>query len=345
MIKTVAPVVRHARLFMKWWFTELSGLIPGRMHDLLHRRRVRVLVEFDGERPVVTSIKAGKPTEKAAGQVRKGTACHLRIPSRFVLRKILVLPMATADSLRDVLRFQIEQETPFRQDDVYFDYAVTARDAEAKQIILEWRLAPKAVIDRARKAAEQLGLTVASAGPVDQGTIVGTVDFFRSNRPTKAEGPPWMRRALAACVAAFAVATVAVPLVKKQRAVSIQTEQVVEARVAAQATLRLREQIAALRDTRDFVLEKRLEQPTVSLLLRDLTALVPDDAWLHRLTIDRGEVSIAGVSPAPSTLVQDIEADPGFEQVSYRSPTMRRADSGLDEFNLSFRISREAPVP
>jgi general secretion pathway protein L len=342
--KYIETIARHVRIFLGWWFAELSGLVPAALLAVVSRRRIRVLIDLHGERPIARLVTAGRQTgEVIAKPLAAGVSCHVRIPSSAVMRKALVLPLAAADMLRDVLDFQVDQETPFRSGEVYFDYAVVARDNLAKQVVVDWVVAPKDLVDRTRKAVEDAGFTVASIGPVDEGGIVGAFDLLRHDAPVETTGRRWVRPALAACLALLTVAAIALPLVKKHRAVAAQREQVVEARTAAQAVLRLREQVAALRDTRDYVIARRLERPVVSVLLRELTQLLPDDMWLHRLTIGRMEVSIAGFSPASSTLVQDIEAHARFEQVAFRSPTMRQPDSGLDEFNLSFRISAGAP--
>lgn len=344
MKKYVTTIAHHVRSFLGWWFSEISGLVPGALLAVLRRRRILAVVDLDGERLIATLVKAGKATgEVVTKPLAGGEPCHVRIPPVAVMRKTLMLPLVAEDMLRDVLSFHVDQETPFRPDEVYFDYAVVARDSAAKQVAVDWIVASRDFVDRMRRAAEDAGFTVASIGPVDDGGIVGAFDLLRHDAPVETAGRRWLQPALATCLAVLAVGLIALPLIQKHRAVAAQREQVVEARAAAQDVLRLREEVAALSDTRDYVIARRRERPVASVLLRELTQLLPDDVWLHRLAISRTEISIAGFAPASATLVQDIEAHARFEQVAFRSPTMRQPDSGLDEFNLSFRISGGAP--
>jgi hypothetical protein len=45
-----------------------------------------------------------------------------------VLRQIITLPLAAEENLQQTLRFEIDRYTPFRADQVYFDYRIKARD-------------------------------------------------------------------------------------------------------------------------------------------------------------------------------------------------------------------------
>lgn len=332
--------------FFRWWGGELLGLIPQQLRDRLKPRGRLTVVDVDAEGTVLAVMRPGrKVAEPLAKALPPGSRCRLRLPPAAVVGKTLVLPEAAAATLAAVLRFQIEQETPFRAGDVYADHAVVRRDARAKRIVVDWRLAPRALVDRAVAAAESLGLRVQSIGIADDAAGAWRFDFLRAQRDTGATasgGQRLLRQALVGLLALLTAALVAVPLVRKLEASDALESRVAEAAEAATAARSLAEELERLRARSGFVVGRRLERPTVSELLRELTILLPDDTWLHRLTVEGDEVSIAGLSPSSTALVARIDAHPWFQQVSYGAPTLQRRGSKLEAFDLTLRLSAEA---
>jgi hypothetical protein len=55
-------------------------------------------------------------------------------------------------------------------------------------------------------------------------------------------------------------------------------------------------------------------------VLLELTELIPTDAWLQALTMDRHGVELAGEATAASTLIPILEGSPRLERVEFTSP-------------------------
>jgi len=60
--------------------------------------------------------------------------------------------------------------------------------------------------------------------------------------------------------------------------------------------------------------------------MRDLTNLVPQDAWLQALSMDRQGVEITGQANAASQLIPLLEASPWLERVEFTSPVTKGQD-------------------
>ena len=341
-----SSVTTLAARFLRWWGGELAGLIPGTLRGRLKPQSRLPLVDVDETGAVVAVMRPGGKAG-AVAPLPPGSRCRLRLPASAVAGKLLVLPEAATANLAAVLRFQIEQETPFRAADVYADHVVVSRDAKAKRIVVDWRFAPRALVDRATARARAEGLRVQSVGTVDEAGRGAFIDFLRgedggAQQPSRARR---FRPVLAALLVLLAVTAVGLPLARKLEAAAGLDSRLAEAEPAAVAARRLADELEQRRETAGFVVEQRRLRPTASALLRELTLLLPDDSWLHRLTVKGDEVSIAGLSPSSTALVARVDGHPWFHKVTYRAPTLQRRDGGLEEFDLVLRLTPEAGTP
>lgn len=86
-------------------------------------------------------------------------------------------------------------------------------------------------------------------------------------------------------------------------------------------------------------------------VLRELTELLPADAWLTLLSLDTKGAELTGQAAAASTLIPLLENSPRFERVEFASPVTRGRDK--EQFRIVARweggtpraITAAAPVP
>jgi Tfp pilus assembly protein PilN len=74
-------------------------------------------------------------------------------------------------------------------------------------------------------------------------------------------------------------------------------------------------------------------------LLRELTEIIPGDAWITYLAFDAKGVELTGQAGAASTLIPLLENSPRLERVEFASPVTR----GRDKEQFRIRASWEAP--
>ena len=82
------------------------------------------------------------------------------------------LPIAAEDNLRQVLAFEMDRQTPFKADQVYFDYRLGEREAAARNLQVELIVVPRAPLDAdlAKLTAGSLELDGVDCGK-DQRTV------------------------------------------------------------------------------------------------------------------------------------------------------------------------------
>src|SRR2546426_27711 len=76
-------------------------------------------------------------------------------------------------------------------------------------------------------------------------------------------------------------------------------------------------------------------------VLRELTEIVPSDAWVTYLAFDPKGVELTGQAGAASTLIPLLENSPRLERVEFASPVTR----GRDREQFRIRAAWEAPAP
>src|SRR5580765_4978568 len=142
--------------FFSWWAGQLANLLPARWRELFAEGAQELLVdagpsEFGiwrqshGRNTEYGRIPRDQPAEDQRNQFSRlrdriddpGLRVFYCIPLRRTLRRELTLPAAAEDKLRQVLAFEMDRQTPFKADQVYFDYRVVQRDAVAKNLKVE----------------------------------------------------------------------------------------------------------------------------------------------------------------------------------------------------------------
>jgi len=72
-------------------------------------------------------------------------------------------------------------------------------------------------------------------------------------------------------------------------------------------------------------------------VLKDLTAVVPDNAWIINLVVDeKGLVEIEGFSRKTSDLVTALDKSKLFKNIAFAAPILFR--DGEERFSLKFEV-------
>src|SRR5262249_28882279 len=146
--------------------SELVGMLPERWRTLVSERAEELLIDTQPGEFVIWRQSGARcaefgrlPREMPAEEARSEFA-RLRgliddpqlrvffcVPAARCLRRDLPLPAAAEDKLRQVLSFEMDRQTPFKADQVYFDYRIATRDAAAKNLAVNLTVAPRAQLD------------------------------------------------------------------------------------------------------------------------------------------------------------------------------------------------------
>lgn len=349
----LSRIAAACRTFLRWWISELAGLVPAPLRRTLLDDGRLLVVEIRGDEVVVAGESAagvrevgrvdaaaadgarlGKAVAKLARRAGKGRVA-LRLPAERVLQKTVGLPLAAEENLRQVLAFEMDRHTPFTASEVYYDYRLRSRDHAAQRLSVDLVVAPREVVDDAVARAAGWGVApdvVDCAG--EARPPGGTINLLPPERGPADGARTWLSAALAVVALALLAAAVAIPIEQAKRTAEARWALVAEAKARAEAAERLRREIAERRERERFLIERKRASPAVIEVVAALTRLLPDDTWLLHLQLRDSQLSLTGYSTSASRLIGTIEASALFRHAKFRSIVARDRDDGGERFDL-----------
>ena len=363
MVDLSAPLRLSPAKLLHWWLGELAALLPRRLRQSLQAGARILVVDLSGQELVLRHFRGERCREigrlpladvgTAAGgrsigalvrkvNPKKGEVAVL-LPADQALRKTLELPSAAESDLSEALFFQIDRQTPFTPEEVYFDYWISERQPETNRLTVELTVVPRRVVDDAVAMAGRWGV---------QATIVDVAGDDpqaapRLNLLSKAEheegAKTWspLNAVVAGLALVLAAAAIYIPLDEKRMVAEALSQKVAQAKSEAEDAVRLRQELDRLAEDGRFLTDQKQRSPLVLSVLGELTRLLPDDTWIYQLQASRREIRVAGYSSAASALIGLVDQSPLFQTPRFQSPVTQDPQTGLEQFNLSFELEEE----
>ncbi|MBV8889100.1 MAG: PilN domain-containing protein [Alphaproteobacteria bacterium] len=341
------------REFFEWWLGQLASLLPEawrgagpKADDALVIAPIGPLGQsIDGFavslRRNGTEIPQGRFGIEAAGwgEVPRpaGTPAVLRLSGGEVLSKTLTLPLAAERELDQVLAFEMDRETPFKAEELYWNRRIEARDRQNGRLSVRLLLIPKTSLAPLLAALERVGIAPARAeiadGPDRDHALPLSVE---ARRRRMARGP--LIWPTAACCAALAAAAIIVPFVRQGIAMAAVDRQIATARSAAAEADTLRREIEHLSANADLVDSERDKAGRPLEALAALTRILPDDTFLTEMILRQHKLTLTGRSGAAARLIGALSAGGEFRNPAFAAP-VTRLDTPRSEL---FTITAEA---
>jgi general secretion pathway protein L len=347
-----------ARAALRWWVGELAALLPAGLRARLSASSRILILAFDGETLTAKLPAAGRRGEiralrigdggvpaSLAQAVRRARAggrrvvIHLAQPCS--LRSRMRLPLAAEENLREVIGFELDRQTPFTPAEVYFTYRVAARDEAAGRLWVELIVVPRPIVDAALAAAARVGLR---PDAVEVAEPDGTAND--NLLPPGQQASRWRLSrlwpyALGGVVVLLTIGLLLTRLDAAHDSRRVLAQELAAARKEADAGARLRDEIARTAEEGRFLVTRKRAQPPVSVVLYELTRLLPDDAWLSDLQIAGGDVQAIGSAASATAVIERLNRSPLFADAGFRSPVMRDPSSNRESFDIAMHIVRE----
>lgn len=359
--------VRYAKTplpqFFAWWRGELVGLLPARWRALVAERPEELLLDArPQEFGVWRSSSAGcadygRIRLDVSSEEQRAEFLRLRgqidepnvrvfycVPAQRCLRRELTMPAATEDKLRQVLAFEMDRQTPFKADQVYFDYRIIERDVAAKNLKVDLTVLPRAQLDTeiATLAACGIALSGVDCWRDAPGSGRAGLNLLPPERRAKHKDRRLrLNLALAAAALLLLVFAMEQSLANRQASLEAITAEVQKAQAEAKHTASLAKTLQDRTASANFLFHMKHDTTTVTELLADLTKRLPDDTFLERMTIDeKGKVDVTGQSGNAAKLIDGLQkseviADPKFIGTIQTDPRTRK-----ERFNLTFQLRK-----
>jgi general secretion pathway protein L len=342
------------REFFNWWLEQLAELLPPFL-----RRTAPTAADATVIAPVgaigrgIDAVAVGQrrngketplgrfalgPAGVAALPHAGGAPTVLRLGEADVLGKTVTLPLAAERELKQVLAFEMDRETPFRADDLYWSHHVAEVDRQNERLSVRLRLVPKASLAPLLAALGQIGIVperVEIADGPDAGACLPLLAENGGGRPAAGR---FVVPAAAACCTALAIAAAVTPFVRQSIALGALDRQIESGRAAAAEAAGLRREIDQLSRSVDLLQSEREKVGQPLEILAAVTRVVPDDSYLTELELLQRKLTISGRSAAAARLIGAFAADSEFRNPAFAAPVTRIEALRQEIFTIAAEI-------
>jgi general secretion pathway protein L len=327
------------REFFTWWLGQLADLLPPFLRRTTPTAADATVIAPVG--PIGQGIDAVAVGQRrngkemplgrfALGSAEVATLPHaagrptvLRLGEADVLGKTVTLPLAAERELEQVLTFEMDRETPFRADQLYWNHRLAEVDRQNERLSVRLQLVPKASLAPLLDALGQSGIVperIEIADGPDAGDCLPLLANRNGARPTHGR---LVVSLAAACCAALASAAVVTPFVRQSTAFAELDRQLESGRAAAAEAAHLRREIDELSQSADLIQSERGKVGQPLEILAAVTRVVPDDSYLTELELLQRKLTLSGRSAAAARLIGAFAADSEFRNPAFAAPVTR----------------------
>lgn len=339
-----------------WWRTAMAAWLPARWQTLFGWARDRLLLVGEGDGLQLRLDRAGEildlghlplPAPEASddslapvlGPQIVDLPRWLVLPANSGLRRRMLMPAAAVDRLRDVLRFEIERQTPFEAGDVVFDALLLGRRPDG-QADIELIVVPKASFDAALAAIGPLAVTLAGVDITGTSGAPAGVNLLPPERRVRIADPWRSWNWALAAVAVLALVAGLWQLLENRRAAADILEQQVASRSQAVHRITLqRQQLVDAVQGAAFLDRARSGRPTNVEIIDELSRRLPDSTYLEKLAIEGDHMLLIGLSTEASALVPRLEGSPLWKSPALTGALQPDPRTRRDRFTLTAELA------
>jgi general secretion pathway protein L len=352
----VSSINYQLRLFFSWWGEELTSLLPESLLSLFRNGRPVQLFYADETLRLVNHGKTGEevhnnflngidfedPDQKRV--LAGASEIRLCLEKKKYLIKKVSLPIETEENLREVLSFEMDRQTPFKADQVYYDYVILGRDKQARTLEVILILAP---IDRLAYALGLLNdndIVINAISPCEEHNgLFNRVNLLPPDKREKPrKGYRLLNYFLLVTFVALLLANLVLPIWQKSTYARTLEQEVNDFKKQSAETVALRDKVDQAKLENRFLETKKKRSLPILQILNELTMVIPDDTWINSFELRDNTIHLHGQSVASAALIPLIDASPLFKNVSFRSPVTQNKQNNTERFHISAELEQPA---
>ena len=341
------------RNFFIWWFGQLAEVLPQRLRQVAFSAADALVVAPIGTLArgveAVTVYLRRNRKEMTVGEFPLGAAGLAELPSAVgkatvlrlgeadVLGKTITLPLAAERELDQALAFEMDRETPFSADELYWNHRIVATDRQSGRLSVRLALVSKANLDPLLAALARLGVRprrVEIADGPDQGFYL-PLNGDGSRAHHGSARLLWPATALCAVLLLAAIIT---PFVHQELTLASLDRKVAASRAAAAEADKLRQEIDRLSGTAGFIDSERDKAGRPLVVLAAATRTLPDDTYLTEMELRQRKVTLSGRSAAAARLIGALASDGEFRNPVFAAPVTRLEALRSELFTINAEV-------
>jgi general secretion pathway protein L len=342
------------REFFAWWSGQLADFLPQGLRrsafdaaDALVFTPVGPLAQ--GTEAVSVDLRrSGKETSLGHFGIgttglaelprAAGRTSVLRVDQSDVLTKTVTLPLAAERELQQVLAFEMDRETPFKAEELYWIHRVAAVDRQNGRLSVRLWLVPRSTLDPLLAKLAQDGIRPSRLEILD-GPDRGVSLPLDGNGGRVQHASARLLWPAAACCAGLALAAVVTPFVRQELALSALKREVADGRAVAEEADNLRKEIERLSGSAGFIESEREKAGRPLTILAAATRVLPDDTYLTEMELKQRKLTLSGRSAGAARLIGALAADGEFRNPAFSAPVTRLEALRAELFTINTEIA------
>jgi general secretion pathway protein L len=342
------------RDFFTWWFGQLADLLPrGLRRSAPNAADATVITPVGPLAQGINAVAVGirrNGKENSLGRFALGAAglaelprsagrpTVLRLGETDILGKTLSLPLAAERELDQVLAFEMDRETPFKAEELYWSHRVAGVDRQNARLTVRLVLIAKASLAPLLGALGNIGIEPARVEIADGPDAGSHLPLVPENGHVRGASRRLIWLA-AACCAGLAAASIVTPFVRQSAALASLDQATATGRAAAGEAASLRREITRLSGSADLIQSERDKFGEPLAVLAATTRVLPDDSYLTELELHERKLTLSGRSAAAARLIGAFAADKEFRNPAFAAPVTRVEALKLEIFTIVAEVA------
>ena len=338
--------------FFAWWLGQLTGLLPVWLRRAALTSTDALVITPTGSLEHVDAVSVElrrNGAEAPLGLFALGAAelkelplspsrpIVLRLTRGDLLEKTLVLPLAAQGDLDQVLAFEMDRETPFALEELYWNHRIETVDRQHGRLLVRLLLLPKASLAPLLSALARVGIVPRWAEISDDPGQGAHLPLDGDGLHSQHRSPRLIWPA-AVCCAVLALGAIVTPFARQALELAALDREAGVGRSAASQAEGLRHEIDRLSGSADFVKSELRKSARPLEILAMVTRVVPDDTYLTDIDLRQRKVTLSGRSGGASGLIGALAADGNFRNPSFAAPVTRLEALRVEVFTITAEV-------
>ncbi|WP_243043147.1 PilN domain-containing protein, partial [Dyella sedimenti] len=267
----------------------------------------------------------------------------LFVPDAWVLRRRMAFPLAARDRLKQVAAYEIDRQTPFRASQVFHEIGAATPLPDGAQVSAELVVVPRARLDPLLARLRELGMTLDAVDIQVNGARLGL------NLIPKTDRPRWInrRQRLNLALLAGIVLLLAVSMLQwvhnREAVLEVMRGEVDRMHAEAQAVAALQQRLQDNAGAAGFLAQRKRDGVDTLSILQELSARLPLDASLERLSIDHaGMVSMQGQGIQAASLLDSLKGAKWLVEPAFQGAIQKDPATGKERFYMVAQLRKPA---
>ena len=341
------------RDFFAWWCAQLADFLPQELRQSALGTGDALVIAPIGtlgqgvEAVAVDLRRSGKESPLghfALGAVgmadlprAAGRTTVLRLGEADVLGKTVTLPLAAERELDQALVFEMDRETPFTAEELYWNHRIIGADRQNGRLSVRLSLIPKANLDPLLTDLAAVGIQPRRVEIAD-GPDKGCYLPINGDGNRAHHGAHRLLWPAAACCAALALAAVVTPFIRQELALASLAREIGTAKAAAAEADSLRQEIDRLSGSAGFIESERDKAGRPLVVLAATTRSLPDDTYLTEMELRQRKLTLSGRSAGAARLIGALAGDSEFRNPGFSAPVTRLEALHAELFTINAEV-------